>query len=225
MALAATALAAATVTPASAAELLAGIGGDNVLVTFPSDDPMDVSKVKIKGLQKKERILGIDVRPLNGQIYALGSTSRLYVINRDTGAATAVSPTPLNPAVTGGAVAFDFNPTVDRIRIMTDAGQNLRAHPDTGAIVAVDASLAYAGGDPNFADVPEVSACAYTNNDNDPLTSTTLFDIDTANDVVVRQDPPNNGTLNTVGPLGVDAVQVAGFDIAGSNGIAYASLW
>jgi hypothetical protein len=227
MALAATAFAATSLAPATAAELLAGIGtsgGNNLLVTFPSDDPMDISKVKITGLQKKERILGIDVRPLNGQIYALGSTSRLYVINRDTGVATAVSPTPLNPAVTGGAVAFDFNPTVDRIRIMTDAGQNLRAHPDTGAIVAVDASLAYAGGDPNFADVPEVGACAYTNNDNDPLTSTTLFDIDTANDVVVRQDPPNNGTLNTVGPLGVDAVHVAGFDIAGSNGVAYASL-
>lgn len=227
MALAATALAAVTVTPATAAELLAGIGmsgGNNILVTFPSDDPMDVSKVKIKGLQKKERILGIDVRPLNGQIYALGSTSRLYVINRDTGAATAVSPIPLNPAVAGNAVAFDFNPTVDRIRIMTDAGQNLRAHPDTGAIVAVDASLAYAGGDPNFADVPEVSACAYTNNDNDPVTGTTLFDIDTANDILVRQDPPNNGTLNTVGGLGVDVTSVAGFDIAGSNGIAYAGL-
>ena len=226
-ALAASALLAGTLTPATAAELLAGIGmsgGNNVLVTFPSDDPMAVSKVKITGLQKKETILGLDVRPLNGQLYALGSTSRLYVINRDTGVATAVSPTPLNPAVAGNAVAFDFNPTVDRIRIMTDAGQNLRAHPDTGAIAAVDASLAYAGGDPNFADVPEVSACAYTNNDNDPVTTTTLFDIDTANDIVVRQDPPNNGTLNTVGTLGVDVTSVAGFDIAGSNGIAYASL-
>ncbi len=225
--LAATAFAATSLAPATAAELLAGIGtsgGNNLLVTFPSDDPMAVSKVKIKGLQKKETILGLDVRPFNGQLYALGSTSRLYVINRDTGMATAVSGTPLNPPVTGNAVAFDFNPTVDRIRIMTDAGQNLRAHPDTGAIVSVDASLAYAGGDPNFADVPEVSACAYTNNDNDPLTGTVLFDIDTANDIVVRQDPPNNGTLNTVGPLGVDAVSVAGFDIAGSNGVAYASL-
>ena len=133
MALAATALSAASLAPAAAAELLAGIGmsgGNNVLVTFPSDDPMAVSKVKIKGLQKKETILGIDVRPLNGQLYALGSTSRLYVINRDTGGATAVSATPLSPLVVGTSVAFDFNPTVDRIRIMTDAGQNLRAHPD-----------------------------------------------------------------------------------------------
>lgn len=227
MALAATAFATAALAPATAAELLAGIGmsgGNNILVTFPSDDPMDVSKVKIKGLQKKERILGIDVRPLNGQIYALGSTSRLYVINRDTGMATAVAPTPLNPAVVGTSISFDFNPTVDRIRIMTDAGQNLRAHPDTGAIVFVDASLAYAGGDPGFAAIPDVTACAYTNSDNDPLTGTTLYDIDSTRGVLVLQDPPNNGTLNTVGPLGVDFTNVAGFDIAVSTGTAYASL-
>jgi hypothetical protein len=31
---------------------------------------------------------------------------------------------------------IDFNPVVDRIRIMSDAGQNLRVHPDTGAVVA-----------------------------------------------------------------------------------------
>lgn len=214
----------AAASPASSAELLAGVSNNGLLVTFASDDPATVSKVKIKGLQKKEKILGLDVRPATGQLYALGSSSRLYVIDRETGMATAVSAAPLNPPVTGDAVAFDFNPTVDRIRIMTDAGQNLRAHPDTGAVVAVDASLAYAGGDPNFADVPEVSACAYTNNDNDPLTGTVLFDIDTSNDVLVRQDPPNNGTLNTVGALGVDVLSVAGFDIAGSNGIAYASL-
>lgn len=224
MALAATAFAAASLAPANAAELLAGIGGNNILVTFPSDDPMDVSKVKIKGLQKKERILGIDVRPLNGQIYALGSTSRLYVINRDNGMATAVSPTPLNPAVVGTSISFDFNPTVDRIRIMTDAGQNLRAHPDTGAIVSTDASLAYAGGDPGFAAVPDVTACAYTNSDNDPATGTTLYDIDSTRGTLLLQDPPNNGTLNTVGPLGVDFTNVAGFDIAVSTGTAYASL-
>lgn len=227
-ALAATAFAAAaSLAPATAAELLAGIGmsgGNNILVTFPSDDPMDISKVKIKGLQKKEKILGIDVRPLNGQIYALGSTSRLYVINRETGMATAVSPVPLNPAVAGTSISFDFNPTVDRIRIMTDAGQNLRAHPDTGAVVSIDASLAYAGGDPGFAAVPDVTACAYTNSDNDPATGTMLYDIDSTRGILVLQDPPNNGTLNTVGPIGVDFTNVAGFDIAVSTGTAYASL-
>ena len=214
----------AAASPASSAELLAGVSNNGLLVTFASDDPATVSKVKIKGLQKKEKILGLDVRPATGQLYALGSSSRLYVIDRETGMATAVSAAPLNPPVTGDAVAFDFNPTVDRIRIMTDAGQNLRAHPDTGAVVAVDASLAYAGGDPGFAAVPDVTACAYTNSDNDPLTGTTLYDLDSTRGVLIRQDPPNNGTLNTVGPLGVDFTGVAGFDIAGSNGIAYASL-
>jgi hypothetical protein len=223
-ALAASALFAGSIAPAAAAEWLAGIGGKNKLVMFPSDDPTDVTVVKIKGLQKKETILGIDIRPFTGQLYALGSTSRLYTIDWESGMATVISDTPLNPPVTGSSVSFDFNPTVDRIRIMTDAGQNLRAHPDTGLIVSVDGSLAYAGGDPNFAAVPEVTACAYTNSDNDPATGTTLYDIDSNLDALVRQDPPNAGTLNTVGPLGVDATAIAGFDIAPSDGTAYVSL-
>jgi hypothetical protein len=207
-----------------AAEWLAGVSANGLLVMFPSDDPTAVTKVKIKGLQKKEKILGIDLRPFNGQLYALGSTSRLYTINWETGQATEVGSGPFTPALEGTSFAFDFNPTVDRIRIMSNSGQNLRAHPDTGAIVAVDAGLAYAGGDPGFATAASVAACAYTNNDNDPLTGTTLYDIDSARDVLVLQNPPNAGTLNTVGPLGVDATDIAGFDIAGSNGAAYAAI-
>jgi hypothetical protein len=69
-----------------------------------------------------------------------------------------------------------------------------------------------------------VAACAYTNSDNDPLTGTELFDIDAARDVLVLQNPPNAGTLNTVGPLGVNAAEIAGFDIAASTGTAYAGM-
>lgn len=107
---------------------------------------------------------------------------------------------------------------------MSDTGQNLRAHPDTGAIVAVDASLAYAAGDPGFSTAPAVTACAYINNDNDPLTGTVLFNLDSARGTLVRQDPPNAGTLNTVGPLGLPVADACGFDIAGSDGTAYASV-
>jgi hypothetical protein len=113
---------------------------------------------------------------------------------------------------------------VDRIRIVSDSGQNLRVNPDTGATAAVDAGLAYAGGDPNFATIPGVVACAYNNNDNIPETLTVLFNIDATRDILVRQDPPNAGTLNTIGALGVDITDVAGFDISGNTGIAYAGL-
>ena len=206
-----------------ASEQLAGISANGKLVVFRSDDPEAATSVKIRGLQKKEKLLGIDVRPLNGQLYGLGSTSRIYTINLATGQATAVAG-PIDPLIAGESFSFDFNPVVDRIRIMSDGGQNLRVNPDTGAVVAIDAGLAYAGGDPNFATIPGIVACAYNNNDNIPETSTTLFDIDATRDILVRQDPPNAGTLTTVGALGVDITDVAGFDISGASGIAYAGL-
>jgi hypothetical protein len=202
---------------------LAGISANGKLVLFRSDDPEAATTVKIRGLQKKEKLLAIDVRPLNGQLYGLGSTSRIYTINRTTGQATAVAG-PFDPLLAGESFAFDFNPVVDRIRIVSDSGQNLRVNPDTGATAAVDAGLAYAGGDPNFATIPGVVACAYNNNDNIPETLTVLFNIDATRDILVRQDPPNAGTLNTIGDLGVDITDVAGFDISGNTGIAYAGL-
>lgn len=204
-------------------EQLAGIAANGKLVFFRSNDPATATSIKVKGLQKKEKLLAIDVRPLNGQLYGLGSTSRIYTINRTTGEATAVAG-PFDPLLAGESFAFDFNPVVDRIRIISDAGQNLRVHPDTGAVVGIDAGLAYAGGDPNFATIPGVVACAYNNNDNIVETPTTLFNIDATRDILVRQDPPNAGTLNTIGALGVDITTVAGFDVSGSTGTAYAGL-
>jgi hypothetical protein len=209
--------------PVPGPEWLAGVSQNGLLVMFPSDDPFDVTKVKIKGLQKKEKILAVDVRPLNGQLYGLGSTSRLYTINWETGQATQVGTLPFDTLLNGTSFGFDFNPTVDRIRVVSNSGQNLRLNPDTGAIAAVDSSTAYAGGDPNFAAVPAIAGSAYTNNVAGALT-TTLYDIDTGLDVLVVQNPPNAGTLNTVGALGVNAQDVAGFDITGSGGVAYAAI-
>ena len=124
----------------------------------------------------------------------------------------------------GASFGFDFNPTVDRIRVINDADENRRLNPVNGALAATDTNLAYAAGDVNAGDNPAATAAAYTNSDNDPATGTTLYDIDTAQDVLVTQAPPNNGTLNTVGALGLDATPNAGFDIAGTGNAAYAVL-
>ena len=67
--------------------------------------------------------------------------------------------------------------------------------------------------DANAGRTPRVSAVAYTNPDTDPMTGTTLYDIDSALDVLTTQAPPNNGRLNTVGSLGIDVREQAGFDI------------
>jgi hypothetical protein len=138
--------------------------------------------------------------------------SQLYVVDYQTGWATKVG-APFNPALEGaaGGVGFDFNPVVDRIRLVTAAGQDLRLHPDTGELVAVDGRIRYsaAGGV-----TPRVTASAYTNPDNSPATGTTLYNIDTARDALVTQNPPNDGVLNNVGALGFPAANVVAFDIS-----------
>jgi WD40 repeat protein len=194
------------------------------LLTINSALPNFVlANVAITGLQSGESLLGLDIRPANGQLYALGSTSRLYNINPQTGAATAVGSGAFTPALVGNEFGFDFNPTVDRIRVTSDAGQNLRLNPDTGAVAATDTNLAYAATDTNAGATPRVSGVAYTNNAAG-ATTTTLYDIDYNLDVLATQNPPNNGTLNTVGALGVNTGRFVGFDISQGGGIAFASL-
>jgi hypothetical protein len=206
----------------SAAERLVAVDEANRLVVFSSDTPRAITRVRVTGLAAGERLLGLDVRPANGQLVAVTSSSRLYALDAGTGAATAIGQAPFSPSVSGGAFGFDFNPTVDRIRLTSDGRQNLRLHPDTGAVAAVDGMLAYGTSDAGNGSVPQVVASAYTNSVRG-ATTTQLYDIDVARDVLVLQNPPNNGTLVTVGPLGVDA-QSGGFDIAPSDGVAWAAL-
>jgi hypothetical protein len=207
---------------ASAAEAFYGVTQDNRLVTFQSDNVTNVEPSHaITGLPGGESIVGLDVRPLNGQLYALGKTSRIYVVNPRTGAAREVGATPFIPALAGASFGFDFNPTVDRIRVTSDAEQNLRLNPDTGAVAAVDTNLAYAAGDPGAGTNPSVAGSGYTNSFAG-ATSTTLYDIDNARHALVIQNPPNDGTLTTVGALGTNNNAVA-FDIGDGN-VGYAVL-
>ena len=207
---------------ASAAEAFYGVTQDNRLVTFQSDNVTNVAPTHaITGLPGGEKIIGLDVRPLNGQLYALGATSRLYVINPRTGAARQVGATPFIPALAGASFGFDFNPTVDRIRVTSDAEQNLRLNPDDGTVTGVDTNLAYAPGDPGAGTNPNVGGSAYTNSFAG-ATSTTLFDIDNARHALVIQNPPNEGTLTTVGALGTNNNAVA-FDV-GEGNVGYAVL-
>ena len=184
---------------------------DNQLLIFNPDRLNTMNKKPITGLQAGEKILGIDMRPATGQLYALGSSNRLYTINMSSGAALAVGLTPLSQALNGSFFGFDFNPTVDRIRIVSNKGQNLRVHPVTGAIAFVDGGL-----NPG---VPEVDAAAYTNNFAG-ATTTTLFVIDYNTNALYTQAPPNDGKLNLIGSLGVDVYKANGFDIGGTSGSA-----
>jgi Domain of unknown function (DUF4394) len=191
------------------------VDGSNNLLAFNLTKPGTPVSKAITGLQTGETILGIDMRPATGQLFALGSTSRLYALNTATGAATAISVAPFSTLLSGTSFGFDFNPTVDRIRVISNTGQNLRLNPITGDIAAVDAAL-----NPG---TPNVTASAYTNNVPGSV-NTTLFNIDVTTDKLYTQNPPNNGTLVEVGSLGIDVTADNGFDIGGTSNVAYAIL-
>jgi hypothetical protein len=180
------------------------LAGGVKLDAFATRSPENVLRsVDISGLQPGETILGIDFRPATGQLYGVGSTSRLYVINPMTGAARMIGSGPFTPALSGSLAGFDFNPTVDRIRLVTSAGQNLRLHPETGAVVAVDGNI-------NGAPGAMLAGAAYTNNVAG-ATSTTLYDLDVAGQKLYKQIPPNDGTLVEVGPLKLKITGEGGF--------------
>lgn len=176
------------------------------------------------GITEGTDLVAIDVRPHTQVLYGLGSDGQLYSLNEGNGTASKIGP-PVE-VLAGAVVGFDFNPTVDRLRIVTAEGVNLRINPDTGGVAATDGDLAYAEGDPNEGVDPAVTAASYTNSERGDLgaplpASTTLYDIDTEADALVTQDPPNDGVLNTVGRLGVDLEGNVGFDISPDTGRAW----
>ena len=205
---------------ASYAETAFAVDSRSILLSFDTNVPGFVTSVNlIRGLLPGEGILGIDFRPANKKLYGLGSSNRLYVIDTETGAATAVGAAPFTPALEGTEFGFDFNPTVDRIRVVSNRGQNLRLHPDTGAVAAVDMRLNYADGT-----VPNVVAAAYTNSVAG-ATSTVLYGIDSKRLALVTQNPPNDGVLNVVGALvNFDTSELNGFDISPNTNQGYAAL-
>lgn len=206
-------------TPGAAGRAIYGIDVGNALVVFASQRPDLVARrVTVSGLGAGETIVGIDFRPLDGRLYALGSASRLYTLDTVTAVATPVGAA-FTPALNGAEFGFDFNPVVDRLRVHSDAEQNLRLNPVTGASAATDAALAYAAGDVNAGQDPSVGGTAYTNSVPNALT-TSLFAIDAARDVLVRLPDANSGQLTTVGNLGVNASSQIGFDIAGAEAFA-----
>ena len=198
--------------------LFYGLSPSNQLITYNANASQTVlSTTAISGLVSGDRIIAIDFRPATGQLYGLGVNSRLYIINHLTGAATALGTTSFSPVISGSLVGFDFNPTVDRIRLVTSAGQNLRLNPETGMVAATDANL-----NPG---TPAIVASAYTNSIAGAST-TILYDIDLASSKLFRQEPPNNGTLVEVGSLGISPASgnESGFDISPDNSVALANF-
>ena len=246
-------LALAPAVPAGAATTFApqttlyGLTTDNRILTFSSRlAVVPTNVVRVTGLQPGEQLIGIDRRPKTGEIYGvgkLGTTGRLYTVDPRTGVATFVATLVSAPTATsaggtpivlsGTEFGFDFNPAADALRITSDTGQNLRVIPSNRAPAGAPALRTgdtFTDGALNVAGAPAtgVSAAGYTNSATSATqpATTTLYDIDTARDLLVRQNPPNAGGLETVGPLGFPAGTRSGFDIVStpSGEFAFAAL-
>ncbi len=206
-------------TASARAELLFGLTEGQQLVTFDSDTRTIDSAVALSGLGS-DSLLGIDFRPSTGELYGMSTGNRFYKINTGTGAATPV----------GNAIfmidivkSFDFDPVNDNIRVLTNLRKNLVVNPNTGVLSSTDALLNFAAGDPNAGVAPQVVHGAYTNSFAG-ATSTTLFNLEAATDVLTEQSPQSTGTLNTVGALGLALGTLESFngmDISGGTGIGY----
>ncbi len=214
------------------AETVHAATADNLLIRFNAGQPQRLlSSQPLRGLAPGDSLVGIDYRVARGVLYALSAKGLLYTLDTKTAQLTAVGAgTPV--ALRGTRFGVDFNPAADRLRVVSDAGQNLRLHPDTGALAATDPDLSFAAGDSAAGNPVALVAAAYTyNKQNDKLT--TNYAIDTRAGTLVMQGSaegvqpvvsPNTGQLRTVGPLGTGAVDEASFDIADTNNAALATL-
>jgi hypothetical protein len=188
-----------------------GLTSDQRLVKFEECKPGRLREVgTVSGLQDDDAALvGIDFRVQDGELYGLGDGGGIYTI--DTRTAEAFKVTELTVDLQGVAFGVDFNPAANALRIISNTGQNLR-HPFAGPLqfqTQIDMPLNYTPG----TNATGVTGAAYTNNDLDTDTGTTLFDLDTMLDQVAIQSPPNNGSLVATGLLNVDADATVGFDI------------
>lgn len=212
-----------------------GLTHDHKLVAFAPGQPGALLRnVAVTGLQPDETLLGIDIRPLDGNLYGVGSSGRLYTLDKTTGVASQVA---LLSAASGssftslpaGSYGVDFNPAADALRLVNDQAQNYRVLPSTRAAGMTGAT---------FVDAPltpwtAIAAAAYTNNFA-AAPSTTLFVIDATGGTLYRQGgpdgmpSPNAGELTTIGWLNLPAApcpQGFGFDIAGGhNGLSLAAV-
>jgi hypothetical protein len=139
------------------------------LVRFDSASPGSVTTVgPLTGMVGDQVAAAIDFRPATGQLYlgAGGSRAQLFTVDLATAALTPVGPA-FDP--TGyGYPSFDFDPVRDELRVITmtsgaeKSNTNSRFDPDTGALIANDANVAYADGDENARDEPaRVIGAAY----------------------------------------------------------------
>lgn len=188
------------------ADMAAALVGDDSIAIIDTEAKKVTKTWKVTGAAGK--IVGIDVRPADGMLYAVTSDGVIWTIDS---AGKATQKSKLDTALPANATfSVDFNPVADRLRVIASDGTNLRINVDDGK-VTTDGKLKFAETDMHKGETPKVVAGAYSNSIKGAK-ETTLYDIDAAIGGLLRQAPPNDGVLNAIGKLGVSGPTYA-FDI------------
>ncbi|WP_431304871.1 DUF4394 domain-containing protein [Sediminicoccus sp. BL-A-41-H5] len=189
------------------ATTLVGLTADNMLVRMDSETRRAEPARRITGTDG--RVIAIDQRPANGRLYGVTERGQIVTLDPATGRATPVSRLDM-PFDFGGRAVADFNPVPDRLRLMGMNGTNFRVNVETGE-VARDGTLKHAEG-PLSGTTPRIVAGAYINSVAG-ATATTLYTLDTLQNALNVQAPPNDGVQAPRAPLSTPLPTGVAFDI------------
>ncbi len=217
---------------ANAAHMAFSLGDNgNTLVQF-APDGTGFTGVDLSG--DAESLDTITYRPETGQLYGYSQDSdSFFLIDPMTGATSLVFESSID--VDTDIVGLDFNPTLDAVRLVSVAGDNIVYDPNGGTVTRVT-DIFYDEGYSSELVGPNVIGNAYTNQvpeaEADVL-GTTQYVLDSQTDTLGILGN-NNGDIDRVGALTmmssgeeIDFASVGGFDIFTSpdgENIAYALL-
>ncbi|EXJ12535.1 DUF4394 domain-containing protein [Nitrincola nitratireducens] len=162
-------------------------------------------------------LAAIAYRPVTGELIGIAPNAAVYTIDPATGALTATDNLKGdNVGITEGAmVGFDFNNSIDAIRIVATDGSNHVYFPsgfgdndERANSVRRFTDLFYAQGDKNEGAIPAVFASAYTNAIKGKTASETVQYVLDAETNTLLNLANNAGSLTTVAALTLDGKAV-----------------
>jgi hypothetical protein len=216
---------------AAPAPVAIALSSDNRLLAFDPASPNTItSNLAVTGLTGNEVLQGIDFRQADRLLYGVTNGGRLYTINPDTGVATLRATLTADPGDTsapftglnGTVTVVDFNPSTDRLRVITNNGQNLRVVVES---TTVNNTVLTAGHTTTDTPINNTNGTVAVVVGGAHTAGSALHDLEQTTNQLAQQSPINSGTLTNEGALGVDITGPSGFDIAGGgNGLALAAL-
>ena len=181
---------------------LYALDADNTIWLKRACDPDFRRQIRVRPFLDGESLIGIDSRPSDSHLYAISDAGFIYTIDiTPPGRGNQVRISAINPGFAGGFQSLaDFNPVVDALRLIGSNDQNYAVVNSGGNLnaTAVQTRIAYAAGDANAGQDPNLTGGAYTNNVAGAQT-TIFYGLDYQTDTLITIAPGANGSSATGG--------------------------